>query len=259
MNPQAIQRAIVRMLYDPAYLAAVQGPRPVPGLDEAERALLRTLDPRALATDRFRRARAVEALVQEFPASAAALGLPAVESFLKSREFIACLGPRGSMGLAFATWLKDQAAGAGRIEAAMARLRRPGAATKVADAWICDVRFAPVSAPAGSLDWYERTVQRLGPAPLAALAGRAPAADLPRRSPVRSRDRGDEHLLIELQPDGSMSLGTASEALVRLLRFAGSPRTRAELTREAIVRGAAPNEAAGVIDGLVADGLLAPA
>jgi hypothetical protein len=254
MNPRAIQRAIVRMLYDPGFVAAIHGARPVAGLDEAERALLRRVDPRALATDRFRRARAVEALVQEFPASAAALGLPAVEGFLGSREFITCLGERGSMGLAFATWLKDQAAGAGRIEAAMARLRRPGPPTGAG--LLCAPHIAPVIAPAGTLAWYEATVADLGPAPLQRLAGRPPATDLPRRSPIRARERGDEFLLIEATADGGMALGTASEALVRLLRFAATARPRAALAREAVARGAAAHEADEVLADLLREGLL---
>ena len=61
MNPRAIQRAIVRMMYDPAFVAAVHGTRPVPGLGEPERVLLRQVDRRAFTTDRFRRARAVQA------------------------------------------------------------------------------------------------------------------------------------------------------------------------------------------------------
>ena len=257
MNPRTIQRAIVRMLYDPAYLAAVYGPRPVPGLPEPERALLRRVDPRAFATDKFRRARALQAIVDEFPASAAALGLVAVERFLDTREFLACLTGREAMGLAFATWLSDQAAGVGRIEAAMARLRRPPAEPPAgaADALVCAPRLAPLTVPAGTLEWYEATIAELGASPLASLAGRSPRPGLPRRSPVRSRDRGEEHLLLEAQTDGGMSLGTASEALVRLLRFAGRPRTRAALEAEAAARGAG-EEAASVIDGLLAEGLL---
>ena len=66
MNPRALQQAIVRMMFDPAFAAAVHGRRALPGLAEDERALLRGVDRRAFATDRFRRARAVgryEALV----------------------------------------------------------------------------------------------------------------------------------------------------------------------------------------------------
>ncbi|MBK7830602.1 hypothetical protein [Nannocystis sp.] len=261
MNPRAIQRAVVRMLYDPDFVAAIHGARALPGLSEAERALLRRVDPRAFATDPFRRARAVQAIVEEFPCSAAAVGLARVEAFLATREFLACLGDGGSMGLAFATWLEDQAAGAGRIEAAMARLRRPMAESPplVAGTLRCAVTLAPIVVPAGSLAWYEATRAWLGATPLHTLAERAdqaPRAAPPRRSPVRSRDPGEEQLLIEISASGEMSLGTASEALVRLLRHAQRARTRRELEREAVIRGAAADESAGVIDDLLAQGLL---
>ena len=259
MNPRAIQRAVLRMLYDPGFVAAIHGARALPGLSEAERALLRRVDPRAFATDPLRQARAVQAIVEEFPCSAAAVGLARVEAFLATREFLACLGDGGSMGLAFATWLEDQAAGAGRIEAAMARLRRPVAQSPVAGTLRCAVNLAPISAPAGSLAWYEATRAWLGATPLHTLAepaDQAPRAAPPRRSPVRSRDPGEEHLLIEIGASGEMSLGTASEALVRLLRHAQRARTRRELEREAVIRGAAADEAAGVIDDLLAQGLL---
>lgn len=264
MNPRAIQRAVVRMMYEPGFAAAVHGGRAVPGLSEAERALLRRVDPRAFATDEFRRARAVQAIVEEFPCSAAALGLARVEAFLGSREFIACLTGRGSMGLAFATWLEDQAAGVGKIEAAMAELRRGPAAAASPGAVRCAGSLAPLSVPAGSLAWYEATRAWLGATPLVTLAERGVArAGPPRRpghtswrGPGRNRDVGEEHLLLEVGADGEMALGTASEALVRLLRHARRGRTRAELEREAITRGAARDEAAGVIDDLLAQGLL---
>ena len=256
MNPRAIQRAVVRMLYDPAFVAAVHGARAVPGLGEAERELLRRIDRRAFATDRFRRARAVQAIVKEFPGSAAALGLARVEGFLGTAEFVGCLAGRGSMALAFATWLADQAAGVGRIEAAMARLRRGEVAVAVAGTLRCGPRIVPLSLPAGSLGWYEATRAWLGATPLQTLAQQPAPAGPPRRSPVRGRDPGEEHLLLEIGDDGEMALGTASEALVRLLRHAQRGRSRRELEREAVARGASREEAAEVIDDLLAQGLL---
>ncbi len=255
MNPRAIQRAIVRMMYDPEFVAAVHGQRALPGLTEPERALLRQVDRRAFTTDRFRRARAVHAIVDEYPASAAAIGLAAVEGFLGSREFAAVLTGRGAMALAFGTWLKDQASGVGRIEAAMAGLRRPAPAALAPGTLRCAPNIAPSIVPAGSLEWYEATIAWLGMEPLRTLAGQPPRPGLPRRSPVRKR-QADEHLLIELRPDGGMSLGTASESLVRLLQFAGTPRSRQALAAEAVARGASLQEAPELLDGLLVEGLL---
>ena len=114
MNPRALQQAIVRMMIDPAFVAQVHGKRPVPGLAEDERALLRAVDRRAFTTDRFRRARAVQALVEEYPCSAAAIGLTAVDAFLSAPEFAACVADRGGA----ARILLDQGLhGAGATEA----------------------------------------------------------------------------------------------------------------------------------------------
>lgn len=258
MNPRALQQAIVRMMIDPAFVTAIHGPRAVPGLAEDERALLRAVDRRAFTTDKFRRARAVQALVEEYPVSAAAIGLAAVDSFLSAPEFHACITGRGAMGLAFATWLKDQAAGIGVIEGAMARLRRRvSGAPALPGALMCSPRFAPLIVPTGTLAWYEATREWLGAAPLQRLADHGPRPGLPRRGLTR-RQR-EEYVLLEARADGGMDLGTASEALVRLLRHAEQPRPRPSLEAEAVKRGAAGHEAAEVIDDLLAQGLLVPA
>lgn len=255
MNPRALQQAIVRMMIDPAFVALVHGKRPVPGLAEDERALLRAVDRRAFTTDRFRRARAVQALVEEYPVSAAAIGLTAVDTFLSAPEFAACVAGRGSMALAFGTWLKDQASGVGVIEAAMARLRRPAPITVSSPGALrCDPRFAPLIVPVGTLAWYEATRAWLGAEPLQRLAEHGPRPGLPRRG--LARRQGEECVLLEARADGGMDLGTASEALVRLLRFAGQPRSRGALEAEAQARGAEAHEAAEVIDDLLAGGLL---
>jgi hypothetical protein len=254
MKPRAIQQAIVRMLFDPAYVAAVQGPGKVEGLSERERALLRQVDPRAFATDRHRRARAIQALVDEYPISAAALGLGALESFFESPVFHACIARRGAMALAFGTWLSDQAGGPGRIEAAGADLRRRSALLDdlAAPLLRCASHVAPLVVPAGSLAWYHETRAALGEQPLLALAGRPARPGVPRRV----AGRGDEFLLLERNPDGTLSLGTASEALVRLLRHAERPRSPRALAAEAVARGAAPGDTADLFAGLLADGLL---
>ncbi|MCY0986105.1 hypothetical protein OV203_03130 [Nannocystis sp. ILAH1] len=248
LDPRRVQAALVCMHLDPAYAAAVRGPGPLPELAERERELLRAVDPRALAVDPYRRARAVHALLEEYPAAAALLGVPAVDAFFSTAAFRTCAFEHGSMALSFGTWLGDQAGGPGRIEAAIARARRPrpGAGEGLA----CNPCVAPLLVPVGSLACLERVRARLGPDPAAALATARPSRERPPRGPDR------EPLLVEAGPGGEVSLGTASEPLVRLLLFAGDGRPHAALAAEAVRLGAETHEADELLSGLVADGLL---
>ena len=130
LDPERVQRALVCMHFDPAFAAAIRGdgrldlPEP---LTAAERDLLRAVDPRALKTDAMRRARAVQALLEEYPVSAALLGMPVVDAFFSSLRFREAVFTRGSMALAFASYLEDHSAlvgGVATIEAAAAAVRR---------------------------------------------------------------------------------------------------------------------------------------
>ncbi|WP_181198094.1 hypothetical protein, partial [Enhygromyxa salina] len=237
------------MLFDPKYAARVRGAEPLAELGGRERELLRGVDPRALGTDDMRRARALRVILDEYPVSAALLGIEFVERFFSSAEFRACVFERGSMALAFGgRYLRDRAKGVGVLETAMARARRRGR-PRVAGVG-CAVGLVPVRVPDGTLAWYQRARRRLGSEPLAALAKlRRPWANKPPR-------RGREHLLVEVQGDGSLSIGTASEGLVGLLIAADPPRARGELLGVAIELGAEVGEAEEVLDGLIGDGLL---
>lgn len=242
------------MHFDPEYAAAVRGQASLPELGERERELLRSVDPRALATDALRRDRAVHAIVDEYPVTAALLGLDMVERFFSSLAFRRCVFERGSMALAFGQRYLDglqRAQGVGAIETAMAIARRgdearmPGPGELVRAPGV-----EPVVTAAGMLAFYERVRQRLGPQPLETLAQR--------RQPwsETAPKRGREYLLIEAKPDGSLALGTASRELVELLGAARVPRSRGELVSVAITLGAEAGEADELLDDLIGDGLL---
>jgi len=247
LEPRRVQQALVAMLFDPEFAARVRAGA-VPELSERERALLRDVDPRALETDPHRRARAVHVLVEELPATAAVLGVDAVEGFLGSPELRAGLFERAALTASFAAWLGDRALGVGRLEAAMAALRR---ATEPSGQGVaCSPGVRGLVVPAGTLAFYLRIRAELGSDPVHALAcwgGR------PRPSPPR---RGAQYLLVERKADGSLDLGTASEPLVRLLAFAEAARARAELEAEAVRLGAESAEASKLVDDLLAEGLL---
>jgi hypothetical protein len=248
LEPRRVQQALVAMLFDPDFAARVRGDAVVPELSERERELLRGVDPRALATDPHRRARAVQVLVEELPVTAVVLGVAEVEEFFGSAEFRAGVFHRAAMTASFAAWLGDRALGVGRLEAAMAAVRRAGAPTGVGVRCSPGVRGLVV--PANTLALYLRVREQLRPDPVRALAA---WGGRPRPSPPR---RGVQCLLVERRADGSVDVGTASEPLVRLVIFAESPRARAEVEAEAVRLGAEAHEAAELVDGLVADGLL---
>jgi hypothetical protein len=254
-DPRRIQCVLVGMLFDPEYAARVLGDAPMPELGDRERALLRSVDPRALGADPFRRARAVTTLLDEYPVTAAVLGLGTIERFFATDDFRRAVSERGSMAVAFGAWVGERAHGIGRLEAAMAVLRRAGpspaaAAASNAEVLCVPARLRAIVVPAGTLAYHTRALQQLGPDVAAALAG--PSSHSAERPPRR----GAEYLLVERRDDGSIDLGTGSAALVKLLVFGHAPRTREALGAEAVRLGAEPGEAHEIIDDLCAQGLL---
>lgn len=244
------------MHFDPDYAAVVRGDAPLPELGERERELLRAVDPRALKTDDMRRARAVHAIVDEFPVSAAMIGLPAVDRFFSSPTFRACVFERGSMALAFGRQYLEghrRARGVRAIETAMALARRGIGAPVLGQGGELLVRapgIEPVVTAAGVLAFHQRVAARLGPEPLRELASRR------KPWPETAPERGIEYLLIEARADGSLAIGTASQGLVELLLAASPARPRAELARVAVELGAEVEDAESLLDDLIADGLL---
>jgi hypothetical protein len=241
------------MHFDPEYAAAVRGSGSLPELGERERELLRTVDPRALATDEMRRARAVHAIIDEYPVTAALLGLDVVDRFFSSSAFRACVFERGSMALAFGRRYLEghrRAQGVGAIETAMAVARRRQVRAPAPGELVRAPGVEPVVTAAGMLAFYERVRQRLGSQPLETLAQRR------KPWPQTPPKRGREYLLIEAKAEGSLALGTASQGLVELLLAAASPRPRDELARVAVELGAEAHEADEVLDDLVRDDLL---
>ncbi len=247
LDPQRIQQAMVCMLFDPSYEALVRSDQTLEELSPDERAHLRQLDPRSLRTDPMRRPRALQAILEEYPVSAALLGLPQVDRFFASPIFRTVIRSRGSMAIAFAEFLGDRTRGVGKIEAAIAHSRRPA---KPQPGLGCSPLFIPLIVPRGTLAWYQQALQRLGPTPLRTLA------KLPRPWRKRPPKGGSEYLLIEGKSDGQTALGLASKGLVRLLLAARRPRPRAEIAAAAQKLGAEADETDELLDGLIEDGLL---
>ena len=110
MNHHAVQNALVRMLYDPAFAEAVQRAPETTDLPAEIARTLAAIDPRALRADPLRRRRTLGTLVQEFNLStticateARSLGL--LEAFFSSRSFHLSVEERTPLALAYGDYL----------------------------------------------------------------------------------------------------------------------------------------------------------
>lgn len=248
LDPHLVQSSLVAMLFDPEHAASLARGCPEIALSAREQELLQAIDPRALAVDAFRRGRALAALVDEFPVTIALHGSTRCQAFFASPRFRRSIVLRERMALAFGAWIGERERGIGVLETAMATVRR--ATPPRALGLVCAPSVRACVVPEGTLAFHADARDRLGPEPAATIA----AGALQLGSPPR---RGSEHVIVEAKPDGSIDVGTASAALVRLLQFAERERSHAELAAHAVRCGAEADEADALLDDLCAQGLLA--
>lgn len=244
---QHLQRFAVRMLYDPSLVAQIYEGRPVDGLSEAERSLLTAGPRRAWGTDRLRRSRTLQALLEEFSASAAVTGLPVLHGFFSAPEFHDCIQQRGRLTEAFGRWLEPLAGRVAVLERSIAQSRRddPIPTGVIARA----PGLVPVSLPGDTLQLWQQLRAQLGAQPLRLLVSKTF-----RPVPLPPPASDTEHWLIERGPDGDVRLGGGSAALNGLL--AAAPASRAALEQVAVMLGATTEEAGEIIDDLLQEGLL---
>lgn len=243
-----LQATIVRLMVDPDSVVQLYEGR-LAGLSAEDAALLRAVDPRAWATDTFRRARLLQAIVDELPVSVAVLGLQQADAYLSSEAFAQAVRERGSMVLGFGAWARRGAGDVATLERAIALARRrlappgpgllcaPGVvAVDVARGTLAFVHAGRAALEAGEEGVTHAVIQgaRLGPAP---------------------RGGGEEHLLVIADGSGATTVELASKALVGLLRACAAPVSRRDAERAAKRLGAGA-EAAEIVAGLVEDGLL---
>lgn len=116
MNHHTMQKLVVRMLFDEAFVNAIhQNPtEALAGLQltESERAQLLRVDRRAWRHDALRRRRTLRTLAEEYKISTTILlaetrSLASVERFFSSSFFHTAVQNRGSLGLAFSEFLLD--------------------------------------------------------------------------------------------------------------------------------------------------------
>jgi len=287
MNHLALQRVMVRMLYDPTLVERVQSdPRAaLPGVDLTDRefAWLKAPDPRAWTADPERGARSLTVIVQQYPASMAvayraAGSLDPFLDYFRNARFHRCIQTGGSMALEFADHLADLTGNGivsdarvtplARLEQAIARLQRtaparPPGRDPEAAAFVLSPDRDLVRGAAGVAELHAAIHETL-----AELGGGLAETVLDRGWPIpdrRIRSGKRDPLLLELfRDDGprvryGVGVSGLGDDLYALLDFSRRPRSRDELIDHAVTLGAGREEAADLATGLIDEGTWVPA
>ncbi len=284
MSAVALQRVVVRMMYDPAFCKRVyanpeRALRDVP-LTPQERQWLIAPPPSAYGADTYRSRRALTGLLEEFPVAGALAvrlprGLQRLQQFFASQPFHQCVQARGSMAAAFGVYLRSEAFRSRKTPPEIAHLAS-------VEAGIAQVRRSPPPLPASPAP--STTETRFGLAPWVALLSVHPDTldrysallahlrqhgdtlveailDVPYRLPNGPAFRGKATawLLVSHIPgrDGP-SLESLTDDLGRLLAAAKTPIMLRELYALVEHMGCEPEEAQEVIAGLVDDRIMSP-
>ncbi|MCB9733896.1 MAG: hypothetical protein H6745_14955 [Deltaproteobacteria bacterium] len=268
MSHTALQRTIVRLLFDPAFVARLAADPEAAlagaGLEPRERRWLAEADPRAFGVDGYRRTRTLRALLEEHAATAALVcadagAVRALERFFSDDAFHAAIAERRSLAGAFGAWLlglarTPEARAVGRLEALVARVRRgtprpwpEGAALRVPPT------VGSEALPAGAVAAWQAVVTPLRQAedgPVAALLA-------PSRAPARARvDERETVCVLAVATGGDVALSDVSEPLHDLLRIVGDGAPEADALAHLAAEGLDAVEAAELVSELVGDGLL---
>jgi hypothetical protein len=281
----AIQRVVVRMLFDPAFVQRVyESPdETLRGLD-LDRGLVDQLllnDRRLWNADRLRRSRALKILLDEFKTSSTLAlhevrELAFLDAFFSSDRFHAAVQRRGYMAVAFAGYLEDALAG-GRLasshlrcaltlEAAMARSRRalrdarrgrdPAVRGLVNGARgmrrVVLPGIAAVFLPAGALELVqhvERYLFEIGQVPALALCTDAPSPD-----PLPALSASDQvPYLLEPRVGGKVDLSVVGREFALVVQACESPvdddGLAAAMSDHGISREDALDQARQLLDG----------
>ncbi len=267
MSHVAVQRVIVRMLYDAAFAERVYDDpgSALAGVDltDAETAWLTASDPRAWRVDPLRRARTLKALLDEFSVSGALVmrggdGTRQLDRFLSSPAFHDAIQSRRSLPLTFGPWLVSlgvaRVSATAALELAIAQARRPRPAPPTGHIGLAS-GVAIVAVPDGTLTLLAHCSGRLRATDArdpvaAAVAGTTELDPLP---PLT--DGARELLLVEPSASGP-AIAAVSEELHGLLAAADPPAAAEALYAVARQHGAERGEDRELVDEFIADGLL---
>jgi hypothetical protein len=275
----ALQRVVVRMLFDPIFRDRVYAD-PMLVLSDVditpeERQWLVTPDPRAYGVDVHRRSRALTGLLEEYPVAGAlavrcAQGLHRLYGFFAATVFHQCIQQRGSLADAFGVYLASPVfadhpaiSHMAAVERGIARVRRALELADDRDAELTqDTRLclAPwvelLSLPDTILPCYSQLRDHLaqhGPALLEAVLDTqypVPPAPSPSHTEV------EWVLVVGLPGAEGPSLESTSPELGTLFAAAREPIVCRDLCAIAVRLGAEPSEAFDIIHGLLADRVL---
>ncbi len=276
MSHTALARVVLRMHFDPAFVAAVhrdpEATLAPAGLTAEEREDLLAVDPRAFGVDPLRRTRALRDLVDEYQTSstlvlAATRRLSSLDAFFSSPLFHDELQRRGSLARAFAAFLRGHAATPGappqlpetiRLEETMARLRR-------------EIETPPEPPPRGRyrrapavaglridgstlevVNAVERWLFEASLVPALALCEDAPG--LPPLPPPRPE--APRFLLLSPENGGRIGLAEPGRAAVEALLSLEEPLGENDFADRAAARGLRPDLARRLLGDLLGAGLV---
>jgi hypothetical protein len=267
----AAQRAVVRMMFDPLFAdAARRDPeRVLAALPPALRAQLAGVDPRAFGLDPLRRRRALRVIAEEWKATTTLIlsetrSLAALEGFFGSSAFHRAVEERGSMPLAFATWVAGEITegklaspallGVLAIETALAQSRRQSA-VDVDESPSSDASNQSIAVAAGvvaievtagalaALHACERYLFEVGLMPAVALCDDAPRVVLD----ARCADATPLHL-ITVPHAGGVTLVTIDDDHMKVLAAIESgAHSVARVIEESSARGVAADRARDIV------------
>lgn len=279
MSATALQRVVVRMLFDSTFCQAVYADptRALQAIDltPQERQWLVTPDPRAYQTDAYRSSRALSGLLEEYPvAGAVALrcqqGLQRLHGFFTSAYFHGCIQERGSLAQAFGAYLgspvfreQRDVARLAAVELAIAQVRRAvapqvaAAETLSDEATICLAPWVVLfTSHPRTLPYYSAILERLQRHNTALLeAVLDPELRLPTR-PSGSKGARSWVMVVGTPGEAGASLEQTSEELGTLLAATRQAISLQEFVKVAGELGAAPHEALEMLQEFLAERLI---
>ncbi len=268
MSHTALQRVIVRMLYDPQFVTQIFNDPATALTNEHlsadERSWLVQSDRRAFRVDTLRRARTLTALVEEYPVSCHSWvgksgNTDALDGFFSETRFHSCIQSRGSLALAFGDHLLGpelirrcpELRSFATLEQKMAGLRRTQPAEKTTNALCLVPKTAVISLPEGAVFNYQTILEQLTQHPEGLVAGALKTSTDMGLVPTK----GTEWLRIAMASEtGNISLEILPDTLAELL--AALPLERAILEQQTSSLGATADEAREIITELIEDGVI---